>query len=117
MNGHGKSWDIWLTLGRCLIVAVTIVAAPPLLPGQESISTPPSKVERKNKAPVSREILRVKLPRPVEAKLKNGLTVLILEDHRAPFVNVQLYIGGAGELFEPADMAGLDSTTAHMLRE
>ena len=59
MNGHGKSWDIWLTLGRCLIVAVTIVAAPPLLPGQESISTPPSKVERKNKAPVSREILRV----------------------------------------------------------
>ncbi len=117
MNGHGKSWDIWLTLGRCLIVAVTIVAAPPLLPGQESISTPPSKVERKNKAPVSREILRVKLPRPVEAKLKNGLTVLILEDHRAPFVNVQLYIGGAGALFEPADMAGLASTTAHMLRE
>src|SRR5260370_14841877 len=116
MNGHGKSWDIWLTLGRCLVVAVTIVAAPPLLPGQESISTPQSKVERKNKAPVSREILRVKLPKPVEAKLKNGLTVLILEDHRAPFVNMQLHIGGAGALFEPADMAGLASTTAHIPR-
>jgi zinc protease len=117
MNGHAKSWDIWLTLGRWLIVGVTIVAVPPLLPGQESLSTPQSKVERKNKAPVSREILRVKLPKPVEAKLKNGLTVLILEDHRAPFVNVQLHIGGAGALFEPAGMAGLASATAHMLRE
>src|SRR5580765_835958 len=117
MNGHGKSWDIWLTLGRCLVVAVTIVAAPPLLLGQESLSTPQSKVERKNKAPVSREILRVKLPKPVEAKLKNGLTVLILEDHRAPFVSTQLYIGGAGALFEPAGMAGLANATAQMLRE
>src|SRR6266508_2480995 len=117
MNGHGKSWDIWLTRGRCLIVAVAIVAAPQLLPGQESLSTPQSRVERKNKAPVSREILRVKLPKPVEAKLKNGLTVLILEDHRAPFINVQLHIGGAGALFEPSEMTGLAGTTAQMMRE
>jgi predicted Zn-dependent peptidase len=74
-------------------------------------------VERKNKAPVSREILRVKLPKPAEAKLKNGLTVLILEDRRAPFINLQLYIGGAGALFEPANRTGLASTTAQMLRE
>ena len=66
---------------------------------------------------MSRDILRVKLPKPVEAKLKNGLTVLILEDHRAPFVSVQLHIGGAGALFEPAAMAGLASATAQMLRE
>ncbi len=62
---------------------------------------PPSKVERKNRAPVSRDILRVKLPKPIEATLKNGLTVLILEDRRAPYVNVQLHVGGAGALFEP----------------
>ena len=53
----------------------------------------------------------------MEAKLKNGLTVLILEDHRAPFINLQLHIGGAGALFEPANMAGLANSTAQMLRE
>ena len=94
-----------------LIVAV----APPLL-GQES-AQPPAKVERKNKAPVSRDILRVRLPRPIEARLTNGLTVLMLEDRRAPYVTMQLYIGGAGALFEPAGMAGLANATATMLTE
>jgi zinc protease len=77
----------------------------------------PSKVERKNRAPVSREILQVKMPKPVEAKLKNGLTVLIVEDRRAPYISMQLHIGGAGALFEPVGMAGLASITAQMLRE
>ena len=76
-----------------------------------------SKVERKNRAPVSKEILRVKLPRPVEAKLPNGLTVLILEDHRFPIVTVDFTIEGAGALWEPADQHGLAGVTAQMLRE
>ena len=102
----------WLVLAG-LMLAVLL----PRLDAQESLGTPPSKVERKNRAPVSREILRVKIPRPIEAKLKNGLTVLIIEDHRAPYINMQLYIGGAGALFEPANQIGLASTTAQMLRE
>lgn len=77
----------------------------------------PSIVERKNRAPVSREILQVKLPKPIEAKLKNGLTVLILEDRRAPYVTMQLYLTGAGALFEPPAMAGLAQATALMLTE
>jgi predicted Zn-dependent peptidase len=105
-----------------LLLAGWLAFASLFLPGawvqsQEGKTAPPSKVERKNKAPVSREILRVKLPKPAEAKLKNGLTVLILEDRRAPFINLQLYIGGAGALFEPANRTGLASTTAQMLRE
>lgn len=100
------------TLAAC---AVLLVAMAPLQ-GQESVQ-PPAKVERKNKAPVSRDILRVKLPRPIEARLTNGLTVLILEDRRAPYVTMQLYIGGAGALFEPAGMAGLANATATMLTE
>jgi len=83
----------------------------------ESIETSPSKVERKNKAPISRDVLGVKLPRPIEAKLQNGLRVLILEDHRTPAVFVQLHIGGAGALFEPPNMTGLANATAQMLRE
>lgn len=99
-----------------LAVCASLLLAMPPLHGQESVN-PPSKVERKNKAPVSRDILRVKLPRPIEATLKNGLTVLILEDRRAPYVNMQLYIGGAGALFEPNGTAGLAHATAAMLTE
>lgn len=86
------------------------------LQGQDA-SHAPSTVERKNRAPVSREILQVRLPKPVEAKLKNGLTVLILEDRRAPYVTMQLFLTGAGALFEPREMAGLAQATALMLTE
>ncbi len=99
------------------LVALLFLTAAPLLQSQEPVAPSPSKVERKNQAPVSHEILRAKLPRPIETKLKNGLTVLILEDRRAPYVNLQLHIGGAGALFEPADATGLANTTALMLRE
>jgi len=112
MNRQRQNQTV-LLLTLCLLM----FTAPSRLSGQEAIRTPQSKVERKNKAPVSREILKVKLPKPVEAKLANGLTVLILEDHRAPFVNLQLHIGGAGALFEPASAQGLASATAQMLRE
>ena len=86
-------------------------------PQAESKGVPLSKVERKNRAPVSKEILRVKLPKPVEATLENGLSVLILEDHRFPTVFVQLQVSGAGPLYEPANLPGLANITAQMLRE
>jgi len=38
---------------------------------------PAAKGERLNRAPINKETLRVKLPRPVEKVLSNGLTVLI----------------------------------------
>jgi zinc protease len=114
---RGNFTQVSIRLSRLLFfTAWSLATIAPLLYGQESVGMP-SKVELKNRAPVSREILRVKLPKPAEFKLKNGLTVLILEDHRAPYVNVQLYIGSAGSLFEPSDMTGLASATAQMLRE
>jgi zinc protease len=85
-------------------------------PAQDK-STPTSKVERLNRAPVSKEILRVKLPRPVETALSNGIHVMILEDHRFPLVNVQFDINGAGPLYEPANQPGLAGATARMLEE
>jgi predicted Zn-dependent peptidase len=95
-----------------------LIAGPLWISGQEDSSrVPPSKVERKNKAPVSSEPLHVRLPKPVEAKLANGLTVLILEDHRLPNVVTELHLRGAGTLFEPGNLAGLASATAQMLRE
>lgn len=84
-------------------------------PGSKAI--PLSKVERKNKAPVSDEILRVKIPKPTELTLPNGLTVLVLEDHRLPLVTARLTILGAGALNDPADVPGLANVTATMLKE
>src|SRR4051812_17660816 len=73
---------------------------------QEAAATPLSKVERKNKVPVSKEVLDVKLKRPVEKKLSNGVTVLILEDHRFPSIVTEFHMRGAGAIFEPEKLRG-----------
>ncbi|HKY28897.1 MAG TPA: pitrilysin family protein [Pyrinomonadaceae bacterium] len=99
-----------------LIAPLAPTTAQQPAPGQDK-SEARSKVERKNKAPVSKDILRVKLPKPVETTLANGLTVLILEDRRFPVVTTSLQISGAGPIFEPADKPGLANITAQMLRE
>jgi zinc protease len=84
---------------------------------QEVLQEEISKVERKNRAPVSKEILRVRLPKATEKTLSNGLTVLIMENHRLPLISLQYNISGAGPIFEPADMPGLATTTAQMLSQ
>jgi len=101
-------------LGLTLALAVTSAQVPDD-PGSKAI--PISKVERKYKAPVSDEILRVRLPKPVEMTLPNGLTILVLEDHRLPLVTARFTILGAGALNDPADVPGLANVTAAMLKE
>jgi len=83
---------------------------------QEQHGASVSKVVRLNRAPVSKEILQVKLPRPVVSKLPNGLTLLVLEQHKLPTVAFYLWIE-SGAMTDPKDMPGLASFTADMLRE
>ncbi|HXH06987.1 MAG TPA: insulinase family protein, partial [Vicinamibacterales bacterium] len=71
----------------------------------------------KGRAPVSDEVLRVRLPRPAEADLPNGLHLMVLEDRRTPLVYLQMLVEGAGGYFDPPDLPGLASFTASMLRE
>ena len=71
----------------------------------------------KGKAPVSKDILRVKLPKPQQVTLPNGLQLMVLEDHRTPQVSFQLIIPGAGGYYDPASQVGLAQYTASMLRE
>lgn len=68
----------------------------------------------KGKAPVARELLSVRLPKPKMFKLSNGVTVYVLEDHKLPVVRFQL-IMHAGLLFEPKPAVA--ETTAAMLTE
>jgi len=84
--------------------------------GQEQHTAQLSKVVRFNRAPVSNEILKVHLPRPVVTKLPNGLTVLVIERHKLPMVNFILWIG-TGDMSDPKEMPGLAGFTAEMLRE
>lgn len=68
----------------------------------------------KGKAPVAKELLRVRLPRPQEFTLKNGARVLVLEDHRFPTVTYSFAVRG-GSLYQ--EKPGVASLTASMLDE
>jgi zinc protease len=70
----------------------------------------------KGRAPVNRELLKVRLPRAQEATLKNGLRVVVLESRRTPTVSMQLVVMSGG-LSDPADHRGLAQYTAALLRE
>jgi zinc protease len=105
------------TLMSFALVAAVVLPASAQAGQQQGTNKaiPLSQVERKNRAPVSKDVLKVTLPKPVEATLPNGLTVLILEDHRLPTVNAQVQIAGSGATFEPTDKPGLAVITAQML--
>lgn len=70
----------------------------------------------KGRAPVNKEILRVKLPKPQEATLKSGLHIIVLESHRVPTFSMEMVVMSGG-LSDPADMHGLAGATATLLRE
>lgn len=95
-----------------LLMGVTLAAQPPQ-PSDESMKG----AVLKGRAPVSDEVLRVKLPRPAESDLSNGVHVMVLEDHRAPTVTFQLLLQGAGGYYDPPDMPGLAELTASLMRE
>ncbi len=68
----------------------------------------------KGKAPVAKELLKVKFPQPKKFMLSNGVTVYVLEDKRVPSVRFNLMMR-AGDLFEPKP--GVADMTASMLTE
>lgn len=85
---------------------------------QQPPAPPPTQtVVLKGKAPVSDQVLNVRLPRPREGNLANGIHLIVLEDHRTPQVAFSLTIPGAGGFFDPPGQAGLASVTAAMMRE
>jgi zinc protease len=70
----------------------------------------------KGKAPVSKEVLKVTLPKAFESKLGNGLQVVVLENHKLPVFAVQMVVLSGG-ISDPADQHGVAQFTASMLRE
>ena len=106
-------WRVSLALALTASVAF-VAAQTPVMPQQ-----PPATkgVVVMGRAPVSDKILQVKLPKPQEADLPNGIHLMVLEDRRAPQIAFNLIIRGAGGYYDPADHFGLAQFTAAMLRE
>ena len=108
------------TTTRVALGFVVVLATTAVVSARWQATAPPQTskgVVLKGRAPVSTEILKVKLPRPAEADLPNGAHLMVLEDHRAPQIVFQITIPGAGGYVDPADMPGLASITATMMRE
>jgi zinc protease len=104
------------TLGAlALLTAVSLAQVTTQSPAGQA--SPSKGVVLKGKAPVSSEILKVKLPRPSEADLANGIHLMVLEDHRMPQVMMQIIINGAGGYYDPADAPGLAGFTAANMME
>ena len=70
----------------------------------------------KGKAPVNKNVLKVKLPKAKEAKLPNGLSVILLENPKVPTFTAQMVILSGG-LTDKPDFRGLASFTASLIRE
>lgn len=68
----------------------------------------------KAKAPVAKDLLKVKFPRPKIFRLSNGVDVYVMENHKLPIIRISLMVR-AGSLFEPKP--GVAETTASMLTE
>ncbi|HEY1337201.1 MAG TPA: insulinase family protein, partial [Bryobacteraceae bacterium] len=69
---------------------------------------------RLNRAPVSNEVLKVKLPRPVDRQLADGLKLVILESHRAPTITATISIPST-HLRDPEGLPGVAEATAAMM--
>ncbi|HUO34579.1 MAG TPA: pitrilysin family protein [Candidatus Acidoferrum sp.] len=108
----GRATGVALAVAACLVLLLSLAGTA----AAQGKSTELSKVVRLNRAPVNKEVLQVKLPRPEVVKLSNGLTVLLLENHKLPTISVTMWIR-PGQLADPKDLPGLAAFTADMLRE
>ena len=92
------------------VIAIVAQDSPPA-----SQATDFKGVTLKNRAPISNEVLKVKFAKPVESKLKNGLELLVLEDHRSPTISVEIYMPGS-TLNDPPEFEGIGEATASIMR-
>lgn len=102
-------------LHRVPVAAIVISLATVLCAGQAP--KPESKsLIIKGKAPLNKDLLKVNLPKAYETKLKNGLQVIVLEQHKLPTFSMQMVVLSGG-LADPDDHHGAAQATAASLRE
>ena len=98
------------------VFSVVLLSVQAPVSGQGA-AAPPQAPKFKGKAPVSSDVIKVKLPRAQETQLSNGAYLMVLEDHRVPSVQFEIIMIGAGGYYDPPDMPGLADTTASLMDE
>jgi zinc protease len=96
------------------LVSAAVAAAQAQAPQQAQPQTLAG-VVRLNRIPVSNEVLKVKLPRPVERQLPNGMKLLVVESHRVPSISLNINLP-TGDLRNPPDLPGVAHATAALIR-
>jgi zinc protease len=105
-----------LRFNRALQATSILILASLLAAAQTAKPQTTKGVVIKGKTPVSKETLKVKLPRAYETKLGNGLQVIVLEDHKLPTFTMQMVILSGG-MNDAEDQHGAAQFTAALLRE
>ena len=103
---------ILLRIAAVLAAASPILAQAPQAAQANSIKG----VVKYNKVPVATDVIKVKLPRPVEQPLANGLKLLVVESHRVPSISLRIVLP-TGSLRDPAGVPGLADATAALIRQ
>ncbi len=87
-------------------------------PNMKSQAMPggPGNDEWRDSEPKAGAVKAPHLPSPAEFKLANGMTVLLVEDHKLPVMTAQVVVRRGADA-NPADKPGLASFTAAMLME
>jgi zinc protease len=89
-------------------------------PAEAKLVATPSPVMQadswRTQAPASGPTPTLKLPTPAVAKLANGFTLMLVEEHTLPIVSANL-VTNTGSEQNPADRQGLASFTASMMQE
>ena len=98
------------------LAAAAVVALTAVLCAAQASTTPSKSASAKAVAPISKQVLKVKLPRAYETTLSNGMQVIVLEAHKLPTFTMQMVIKSGG-LRDPRDHRGAAQVTASLLRE
>jgi predicted Zn-dependent peptidase len=95
-------------------------------PATDTKDVPPAKAAKpattttaapKKTAPPPAAMRPFQFPKYETKKLANGLTVFVVEDHRAPIVSYRMEVSGAGAIATDPKKAGLASFTGQLLRQ
>jgi len=98
------------------LAAVTVFALSTVFAAAQAPKPASKGLVIKGKAPINKEVLKVKLPKAFETTLSNGLQVIVLEQHKLPTFSMQMIVLSGG-LADPQDQPGAAQFTATLLRE
>src|SRR5579862_8016790 len=73
-----------------LSLTLSLSTVPLLAQDTSGVSTSTSGAVIQGKAPVAKDLLTIRFPKPKSFMLSNGITVYVLEDHRFPAVRMRL---------------------------